>query len=77
MELIQFISAWWFILAATIGGITPPVGRPAFRRLQHRPISLGEASRAIWPFVVALVLVTAILTVFPQLTLIAPALFYD
>jgi hypothetical protein len=38
-------------------------------------IGLTEASRAIWPFVLALVLVNAVLIVFPPLTTIIPRLF--
>jgi tripartite ATP-independent transporter DctM subunit len=66
-----------FILAATIGGVTPPVGSLLFVACSIGRISLGEASRAIWPFVLALTIVTAILTIVPQLTTIVPALFYD
>jgi C4-dicarboxylate transporter DctM subunit len=40
-------------------------------------IGLTEASRAIWPFVLALVLVNAVLIVFPALTTIVPRLFFD
>ena len=38
---------------------------------------LSEASRAIWPFVAALVLVNALLIVFPALTTVVPDLFFD
>ncbi len=40
-----------FILAATIGGITPPVGSLLFVACSIGRIGLTEASRAIWPFV--------------------------
>jgi TRAP-type C4-dicarboxylate transport system permease large subunit len=66
-----------FILAATIGGITPPVGSLLFVACSIGRIGLTEASRAIWPFVVALVLVNALLVVFPALTTIVPRLFFD
>jgi tripartite ATP-independent transporter DctM subunit len=66
-----------FTFAATIGGITPPVGSLLFVACSIGRIGLGEASRAIWPFVVALVLVNALLIVFPVLTTIVPSLFFD
>jgi tripartite ATP-independent transporter DctM subunit len=66
-----------FTLAATIGGITPPVGSLLFVACSIGRIGLSEASRAIWPFVVALVLVNALLIVFPALTTIVPKLFFE
>ena len=66
-----------FTLAATIGGITPPVGSLLFVACSIGRIGLSEASRAIWPFVVALVLVNALLIVFPALTTVVPSLFFD
>lgn len=65
-----------FTLAATIGGITPPVGSLLFVACSIGRVSLMEGSRAIWPFVVALMLVTALLIVFPQLTTFVPDLFF-
>ena len=55
-----------FTQAATIGGITPPVGSLLFVACRIGRIGLTEASRAIWPFVVALVLVNALLILFPS-----------
>ena len=66
-----------FTLAATIGGITPPVGSLLFVACSIGRIGLTEASRGIWPFVLALVLVNAVLIVFPPLTTIVPRLFFD
>jgi TRAP-type C4-dicarboxylate transport system permease large subunit len=40
-------------------------------------IGLTEASRAIWPFVLALVLVNAALILFPPVTTIVPRLFFE
>jgi C4-dicarboxylate transporter DctM subunit len=65
-----------FILAATIGGITPPVGSLLFVACSIGRVGLTEGSRAIWPFVVALMLVTLLLIVFPQLTTIVPDMFF-
>lgn len=65
-----------FTLAATIGGITPPVGALLFVACSIGRVGLTEGSRAIWPFVVALMLVTALLIVFPQLTTVVPDLFF-
>jgi C4-dicarboxylate transporter DctM subunit len=65
-----------FILAATIGGITPPVGSLLFVACSIGRVGLAEGSRAIWPFVVALTLVTLLLIVFPRLTTIVPDMFF-
>lgn len=65
-----------FILAATIGGITPPVGSLLFVACSIGRVGLTEGSRAIWPFVAALVLVTAVLIAFPVITTIVPRLLY-
>lgn len=66
-----------FILAATIGGITPPVGSLLFVACTIGRIGLSEASRGIWPFVLALILVNAVLILFPPLTTIVPRLFFE
>jgi C4-dicarboxylate transporter DctM subunit len=66
-----------FTLAATIGGVTPPVGSLLFVACSIGRVGLGEGSRAIWPFVLALVLVTALVVVFPPLTTLVPRLFFD
>jgi tripartite ATP-independent transporter DctM subunit len=66
-----------FTLAATIGGITPPVGGLLFVACSIGRIGLSEASRAIWPFVVALVLVTGLLILFPSITTIVPRLVFE
>jgi len=63
--------------AATIGGITPPVGSLLFVACSIGRIGLSEASPAIWPFVIALVLVNALLIVFPGLTKIVPKPFFE
>jgi tripartite ATP-independent transporter DctM subunit len=65
-----------FVLAATIGGITPPVGSLLFVACSIGRLSLADGSRAIWPFVIALSLVTAILILVPKLTTIVPNLFF-
>ncbi len=66
-----------FTLAACIGGIHPPVGSLLFIACSIGKIGLTEGSRAIWPFVLALVLVTVILVLFPSITTIVPQLFFN
>lgn len=65
-----------FILAATIGGITPPVGSLLFVACSIGKVGLTEGSRAIWPFVVALTVVTAVLILYPPITTILPQLLF-
>jgi tripartite ATP-independent transporter DctM subunit len=65
-----------FVLAATIGGITPPVGSLLFVACSIGRVGIAEGSRAIWPFVLALVLVNAALILFPGITTIVPKYFF-
>lgn len=60
------------IVAVEIGIITPPVGIAAFvvhDTLGRKDISLGDVFAGVFPFVVAMLLVLALLVAFPQLSL--------
>jgi C4-dicarboxylate transporter DctM subunit len=68
----------WFgimvVVVVQIGLISPPVGMNMFvvkNLLPH--ISIGTVFRGVWPFAVAMVVVLALLVVFPQLALWLPS----
>ena len=58
-----------------IGLITPPYGLLLFVMASLARVPLGQIIREIWPFVLALGGVLAVLTVFPSITLFLPRLF--
>jgi TRAP-type C4-dicarboxylate transport system permease large subunit len=75
--IAESAQSWRVSIVATIGGITPPVGSLLFVACSIGRVGLTEALRPIWPFVVALVLVNALLILFPAVTTIVPQLFFD
>jgi tripartite ATP-independent transporter DctM subunit len=54
------------VLALTIGLATPPVGASLFVGMSVGKVSMGQLSRAIAPFLVALLLLTVLITFVPQ-----------
>jgi tripartite ATP-independent transporter DctM subunit len=63
------------VLQTEIGALTPPVAINIFAVAGlDREIPMGSIYRAIWPFVGALLVVTAILIAFPQIALFLPKL---
>lgn len=61
------------ILTAGIGLITPPVGSVLFVGCAIGRIGIGEALRTIWPFYLAALVVLAVVTLVPALSLWLPA----
>ena len=73
----------WFGVVTTlliaIGGITPPVGSGVFLlmgSISDPEATVGKVFRGVWPFVVATLVCTLILIVFPDLATILPTLVY-
>ena len=62
------------IVNLTIGGVTPPVGTMMFTTCAILRVRLERYTREGWPFIVALLAVLALITVFPQLVLWLPNL---
>jgi C4-dicarboxylate transporter DctM subunit len=58
-----------------IGLITPPYGLLLFVMASLTRVPLMAIIREIWPFVLTLTLLLAVLTVFPAITLFLPRLF--
>jgi TRAP-type C4-dicarboxylate transport system permease large subunit len=75
---LGFDSIWFgviIVLVAEMGVITPPVGVNVFVIKGIAPeIPLGTIFKGILPFLVALILLTAILIVFPQIATFLPSL---
>jgi C4-dicarboxylate transporter, DctM subunit len=68
--------ATFAVLNLMIGLTTPPVGVCLFVAAGIAKISLGEISRAIWPFLVCNILILFLVSYVPQISLWLPNLFY-
>lgn len=64
------------VLNLMIGVITPPVGLCLFVVSDIGKISVGQVVKAIWPFLIPLILVLMLVTYCPVITLILPNLIY-
>ena len=65
-----------FIIAATIGNYTPPVGGAMFVVCQILRCPIGEYTRESVPFLIAVSLVTLLLIFLPQVVLFVPDLMF-
>ncbi|MEI3612651.1 TRAP transporter large permease [Pseudogracilibacillus sp. SO30301A] len=61
-------------LNVTIGILTPPVGSGLFLATSLGKVSIESFVKAVWPFVVAAIIVLLLVTFIPQLTLWIPSL---
>jgi tripartite ATP-independent transporter DctM subunit len=61
-----------FVIAATIGNFTPPVGAAMFAVLQILRCPVGAYTRESMPFLIAVSLVTLVLIFVPELVLLVP-----
>ena len=64
------------VVACLIGGVTPPVGTLMFIAAGIARIGLGEASRGILPFVLALIVVNLAVALIPPLSTWLPTLAF-
>ncbi|HVE49604.1 MAG TPA: TRAP transporter large permease [Casimicrobiaceae bacterium] len=65
-----------FIIAATIGNFTPPVGAAMFVVCQILKCRIGDYTRESMPFLIAVSLVTLFLIFVPQVVLFVPDLIF-
>lgn len=65
-----------FIVAATIGNFTPPVGAAMYAVCTILKCPIGEYTRESLPFLVAVALVTALLVFVPSVVLFLPDLLF-
>lgn len=64
------------VITCAIGLLTPPVGVAMYSVCSIMECSVGEYMRESWPFLLALVLLIAILIFFPQIVLFIPDLIF-
>ena len=65
-----------FIIAATIGNYTPPVGAAMFVTCQVLRCPIGEYTRESMPFLIAVSVVTLMLIFVPEVVLFVPDLIF-
>jgi TRAP-type transport system large permease protein len=65
-----------FIIAATIGNYTPPVGAAMFVVCQILRCPIGEYTRESVPFLIAVSVVTLLLVFVPEVVLVVPDLIF-
>lgn len=66
----------WFglfvVLMAALGSITPPVGMVVYLMAGVSQVPVGKIFRGVMPFIIALLLVVLLITLFPELVLFLP-----
>lgn len=65
-----------FVITATIGNFTPPVGAAMYAVCSILKCPVGEYTRESWPFAVAVTLVTLLLILVPDVVLWIPNLLF-
>jgi tripartite ATP-independent transporter DctM subunit len=66
-----------FVLNMVIGMSTPPVGYALFIACSVGRVSIDQISRAIWPLLIASIVVLGLVTYVPQISLWFPRLFLN
>jgi tripartite ATP-independent transporter DctM subunit len=66
-----------FIIAATVGNFTPPVGAAMYAVCSILKVSVGEYTRESIPFFLAVSFVTLALVFLPEIVLFVPNLIFD
>jgi len=64
-----------FVFNLVVGMITPPVGICLFVGCSVARISMERLSRAIWPFILLLIVVLLIFSYIPDISMIVPRIF--
>ncbi|MDR2089028.1 MAG: TRAP transporter large permease [Clostridiales Family XIII bacterium] len=72
MDPVQF--GVWFSIMLTIALVTPPVGMTLFVTSNITKIPLERISKSLMPFIVAALVVTLMVAIFPKLALTIPRL---
>lgn len=79
LEAMGFSPIWFGVLMVLImetGMITPPVGICCYVTSGVTKVPLGVVFKGIWPMVIAILVCTVIVIVFPQLSLWLPGILY-
>ncbi len=64
------------VVNAMIGNITPPVGIVLMTVCGIEKLDFGKVVKALWPFIFVLIVLLAIITLFPHLVLFVPNLLF-
>ena len=64
------------VITSEIGFLTPPLGVNLFVAMNIANVTLEQISKAVWPYIVVLTLVTVLLTAVPQISLWLPRLLH-
>jgi C4-dicarboxylate transporter DctM subunit len=64
------------VINFAIGMVTPPIGYSLFVGASISNLSIERVSRAVWPFLIAELIVLMLITYIPAITLLIPRLFY-
>jgi TRAP-type C4-dicarboxylate transport system permease large subunit len=65
-----------FIIAATIGNFTPPVGAAMYAVCSILKCRIGDYTRESVPFLIAVGVVALLLVLFPEVSLLVPDLIF-
>ncbi len=65
-----------FCTIITMGNMTPPVGLAMYAVCSVLEISIGDYIKEMWPFLITVVLMVAVLVFVPQLVLLLPNLMF-
>lgn len=66
-----------FVVAATIGNFTPPVGAAMYAVCSILKVKIGDYTRESFPLLIAVALVTLLLVFVPQVVLLVPDLLFN
>lgn len=66
-----------FVIAATVGNFTPPVGAAMYAVCSILKVKIGDYTRESLPLLVAVALVTVLLVFVPQIVLFIPNLLFN
>lgn len=64
------------VINFAVGMVTPPIGYSLFVGASISKLTIEQVTRAVWPFLIAEVIVLMLLTYIPAITLFIPRLFY-
>lgn len=64
------------VMMSQIGFVTPPFGLCLFTTMKIAEVSMKDVIKGAWPFIVAMLISTVILIIFPTLTTFLPNLVY-
>lgn len=82
IEMLGFDPVWYgviMVLCQEMGQITPPVGMNLFviKGIMKGDVSMGQLVKGVWPYMIAILLMIVVLTLFPGIATFLPDLLYS